>query len=123
MRMLAALTLVLAAAACATTTRAPLTDVPDGTYVLVDPAPDGYHAVALNDWAFTARVDDDVHTGQHWLDDQGRLHMADDEGPCAGVESIWTYDYTGDRVELTLVEDRCDVRPMAFPDRMIYERR
>lgn len=112
----------LVAGACATAVRAPVEDIPPGEYVVVEPESDVYWAVAINERAFTARMDDAVHSGQHWVDGQGRLHMADDVGPCAGVESIWTYSYTGNRVTLNLVEDQCEVRPQSFPDRMVFER-
>lgn len=109
--------------ACAPAVRAPLTDVPAGTYVLVEPESEVYNAVTINERAFNLRVGDDIMTGEHWVDDMGRIHMAEDEGPCAGMASIWTYDYTGNRVTLDLVEDRCPTRPPEFPERMVYERR
>jgi hypothetical protein len=110
--------------ACATVAaRAPLTDVPAGTYVLVEPASDQYNAVAINESGFVARMGDATHAGRHWVDPDGRLRMADEAGPCAGQESIWTYQYTNNRVTLDLVEDLCTVRAMPFPQRMIYERR
>lgn len=118
-----AMLLALVAAACATTTRAPVEDVPPGNYVLVEPASDVYNAVSINDRAFTARIGEDVFSGEHWVDSEGRLHMTEDTGPCAGVESIWTYNYANNRVTLDLVEDRCDVRTEPFPERMVYERR
>lgn len=118
-----ALLLAVIATGCATTTRAPVADVPAGNYVLVEPASDVYTAVALNEWAFTTRMDDQIHSGKHWVDGDGRIHMAADTGPCAGQESIWTYDYSSGRVTLDLVEDNCAVRATPLPDRMVYERR
>ena len=116
------LALALALGACASA-RMPVTNVPAGTYVRVEPASDVYHAVAINETTHAARVGNDVFRGTHWVDSQGRLHLMDDAGPCMGVESIWTYGYTGNRLTMTLVEDRCTARPMAFPQRMVYERR
>ena len=117
------LALALVVSACATTTRIPVTDVPSGTYVLVKPASDEYHAVSINEGAFAVRMGNMTHSGQHWLDRDGRLHMADDAGPCAGQESIWTYQYTNNRITLNLVEDLCAARPTAFPQRLVYQRR
>jgi hypothetical protein len=108
--------------ACATTVRNPIEDVPPGEYVMVEPESDVYTAVALNETAFTVRMDDAIHSGQHWVDADGRIHMVNDAGPCADVESIWTYDYSGDRFTLNLVEDQCQVRPQPFPDQVVYER-
>lgn len=119
-RITPALMFALVVTACAT--RMPVTDVPAGTYVLVEPASDTYNAVTISDRAFAARMGNMVHSGQHWLDSDGRIHMADDAGPCAGVESIWTYQYTNNRVTLNLVEDLCTVRPNPFPQRMVYQR-
>ncbi|CAN5872565.1 hypothetical protein BH23GEM9_BH23GEM9_28960 [soil metagenome] len=118
-----ALMLAVIANACATTTRAPVTDIPAGTYVLVEPASDVYNAVNINDRAFAGRMGTTTFGGQHWIDRNGRLRMADDAGPCAGQESIWNYQYMSNRVTLTLVEDRCAARATAFPPRMVYERR
>jgi hypothetical protein len=118
-----AVVLTLAASACAAAMRAPLTDVPPGGYVLVEPESDVYNAVTINERAFSARIGDEIHTGQHWVDSEGRLRMADDAGPCAGQESIWTYAYSNNRVTLNLVEDLCAVRSVPFPDRMVYQRR
>lgn len=118
-----ALMLALAVSACATTTRTPVTDVPLGTYQLVEPASDEYNAVTINERAFAARMGNSTFSGQHWIDSEGRLRMADDTGPCAGQESIWTYQYANNRVTLDLIEDRCAARPTAFPARMVYERR
>lgn len=122
-RIASGLALALVIGACATTSRLPVTDVPTGTYELVEPASDDYNAVTVNENAFAVRIGTMTHTGQHWLDSEGRLHMADDEGPCAGVESIWTYQYANNRVTLDLVEDRCTARTTPFPQRMVYERR
>ncbi len=115
------LTLVLLATACATARR-PLTDVPAGTYLLVEPASDEYNALSLNEGAFAVRMGTMTHTGTHWVDGEGRLHVVDDEGPCAGQESIWTYTYANNRVTLDLVEDLCTVRDPAMPARLVYER-
>jgi hypothetical protein len=115
--------LALVVSACATVTRAPLTDVPAGTYMLVEPASEEYNAVAINENGFVVRIGQATHSGRHWVDGDGRLRMTDEAGPCAGQESIWTYQYTNNRVTLDLVEDLCTVRPMAFPARMVYERR
>jgi len=115
--------LLILSAACAPAMRAPLTDVPLGGYVLVEPESEVYNAVTINERAFSARIGDEIHTGQHWVDSEGRLRMADDAGPCAGQESIWTYSYSNNRVTLNLVEDRCEVRPVPFPERMVYQRR
>lgn len=118
------LAVTLLVAACATAPRRdPLVNVPAGTYVLVEPQSDVYNAVGINERAFAARIGNETHRGQHWVDAQGRLHMADDTGPCMGQESIWTYSYANNRVTLDLVEDLCAVRPNAFPRRMVYERR
>lgn len=118
------LVLALVVTACATTPRRePLTAVPAGNYVLVEPASDVYNAVGINEWTFAARIGNETHRGQHWVDSAGRLHMTDDAGPCAGQESIWTYSYANNRVTLDLVQDLCTARPMAFPQRMVYERR
>lgn len=122
-RIVPTLMLALAVSACATVTRNPVTDVPAGTYVLVEPASEEFNAVAITDLAFAARMGDTTVTGQHWIDDEGRLRMTSDTGPCAGQESIWTYSYANNRVTLDLVEDRCAVRSPAFPERMVYERR
>lgn len=122
-RMIApAVLLALVATACASTTRAPLEGVPSGNYVLVEPESDVYNAVSINERAFTVRLDDQVYSGEHWVDAEGRLHMTEDEGPCAGEESIWTYDYANNRVTLDLVEDRCEARTTPYPERMVYER-
>lgn len=115
------LLLALLTTACATSRR-PLTDVPAGTYVLVEPASDEYSAVSLNEGAFAYRMGTMTHTGQHWVDGEGRLHMTDDEGPCAGQESIWTYTYENNRVTLDLVEDLCTTRTPAMPARLVFER-
>jgi hypothetical protein len=117
-----ALLLAAVVSAC-TTARAPLADVPAGNYVMVEPASDVYNAASIHETGYTLRVGDDVWSGQHWVDSQGRLHMVDDEGPCMGQGSIWTYSYTGNRVTLDLIEDRCTARPMTLPERMVYERR
>lgn len=116
------LALALLAGACATATRAPVTDVPAGTYVLVEPESDEYHAVAINERAFTVRIGTQTHSGQVWVDGDGRLHLADDTGPCAGQESIWTYQYSGNRITMNLVDDLCTARASAFPARLVYER-
>lgn len=107
--------------ACAS--RAPLTDVPSGVYVLVEPESDVYNAVRVAPRAFTARMGNEIHSGEHWVDGDGRLRMADMAGPCEGQESVWNYQYANNRVTLTLVEDRCRTRNPAFPQRMVYERR
>lgn len=109
------------AGACAT--RGPLADVPLGTYELVEPESEVYNAVAINERSYTVRVGDEIVRGEHWVDSQGRIHLADDAGPCAGQESIWTYSYSNNRVTMNLVEDRCPVRSEEFPQRMVYERR
>lgn len=109
------------AAACATTTRLPLTDVAPGTYVLVEPAPETYNAVTINQSAFSVRDGDQTYTGKHWLDREGRIHMTTDTGDCAGVESVWTYTQSGNRITLTKVSDACEGREM--PATMVYERR
>jgi hypothetical protein len=113
----------LVIAACAPAMRAPLTDVPAGTYVLVEPETDVYNAVTINERAFSLRVGQNVITGEHWVDELGRIHMAENEGPCAGQASVWTYQYTANRVTLNLVEDHCPMRPPEYPERMVYERR
>jgi hypothetical protein len=111
----------LVVGACAT--RGPLTDVPHGTYQLVEPEPDVYTAVTIADRAYAVRVGQDIVRGQHWVDNQGRVHIVDDAGRCAGQASIWTYSYSNNRVTINLVEDRCPDRTPAFPQRMVYERR
>jgi hypothetical protein len=118
-----AVLVTLAVSACAPAMRAPLTDVPPGGYVLVEPEPEVFNAVTINERAFSARIGDEIHTGQHWVDSEGRLRMTDDAGPCAGQESIWTYSYSNNRVTLDLVEDRCPARSQPFPERMVYQRR
>lgn len=117
-----ALLAVVVASACATTSRMPVTDVPAGTYVLVEPESEEYHAVAINESAFAVREGNMTLTGQHWLDSDGRLHMTVDSGPCAGQESIWTYSYANNRVTLNLIEDMCTARDPAFPQQLVYER-
>jgi hypothetical protein len=116
-----ALFLLFVVSACAS--RAPVTDVPPGVYVMVEPEPQVYNAVRVAPRAFTARMGDEIHSGEHWVDGDGRLRMADMTGPCEGQESVWNYQYANNRVTLTLVEDRCRVRPTPFPERMVYERR
>lgn len=107
-------------AACATTpVRQPVTTVPAGTYLMVEPEPEQYTAVSINEGAYTVRVGDQVWSGQHWLDGQGRYHMVDDTGQCAGMESIWTYDYQGSRVTMDLVSDECATREL--PSTQVYE--
>jgi hypothetical protein len=118
-----AVVLALVTSACATTSRTPVTDVPTGTYVLVEPESDVYNAVTISESAFAVRMGTETHSGQHWIDRDGQLRMTDDAGPCAGQESIWTYQYANNRVTLNLVEDLCTARPTAFPQRMVYERR
>lgn len=108
-------------AACATTTRMPVTDVPTGNYVLVEPQQDTYMAVSIGEWAHSLRAGDETWTGQHWLDAEGRLHTVDDTGECAGMEAIWTYQYTGNRLTMDLVSDECPTREI--PERLVYERR
>jgi hypothetical protein len=115
-----ALVLTALTAACATTTRMPVTDIPAGNYVLVEPASDTYTAIAINDMAYSVRMDDDIWTGRHWVDADGQLHVVDDEGSCAGMESVWTYNYSGNRLTLDLVSDACTTRDQ--PDRLVYER-
>src|SRR5690606_21913664 len=46
------LVLALVVTACASNTRQPLTAVPAGNYVLVEPASDVYNAVGINEWTF-----------------------------------------------------------------------
>jgi hypothetical protein len=118
-----AVLLTLAASACVPAMRAPLTDVPPGGYVLVEPDSEVYNAVTINERAFSSRVGDEIHTGQHWVDSEGRLRMVDDAGPCAGQESIWTYSYSNNRVTLELIQDLCPARSPQFPQRMVYQRR
>ncbi|MEX2530887.1 MAG: hypothetical protein WD960_08945 [Gemmatimonadota bacterium] len=120
--LLPALLLLPVVSACAAS-RAPLTDVPTGEYVLVEPEPQVFNAVRVAPRAFTVRMGDEIHSGEHWVDDGGRLRMADMAGPCQDQESIWNYQYANNRVTLTLVEDRCQARAQPFPQRMVYERR
>jgi hypothetical protein len=116
------LLLPLFATACATAAaRLPLTDVPPGTYVMVEPASETYNAVTIGANSFSYRNGDETGTGQHWLDSDGRVHIVDDSGECAGQESIWTYQYTGNRISMTKVSDACAGREM--PATMVYERR
>jgi hypothetical protein len=110
-----------AASACAA--RMPLADVPHGTYVLVEPAPAVYTAVTLGEGAYAIRAGDQVVRGQHWVDNRGRVHVVEDTGPCAGRASLWTYDYSNNRLTLNLVEDRCPNRSPALSQRLVYERR
>ena len=119
--LLSALLLLLVVSACAS--RAPLTDVPTGVYVLVEPEPQVYNAVRVAPRAFTVRMGDETYSGEHWVDGDGRLRMADMAGPCQDQESIWDYQYANNRVTLTLVEDRCRARAEPLPQRMVYERR
>jgi|GEM_PF-2342292 len=119
--LLSALLLLLVVSACAS--RAPLTDVPTGVYVLVEPEPQVYNAVRVAPRAFTVRMGDEIYSGEHWVDGDGRLRMADMAGPCQDQESIWDYQYANNRVTLTLVEDRCQARTEPLPQRMVYERR
>lgn len=118
-----ALLLAFVTTACATSVRAPLADVPAGNYVMVEPTSDVYNAVAINERGYTVRAGNQVYGGELWVDADGQLHLVDTEGPCVGQESIWTYNYSGNRVTLDLVEDVCTVRPNQFPQRMVYERR
>ncbi|NIR38426.1 MAG: hypothetical protein GWN71_01540, partial [Gammaproteobacteria bacterium] len=99
--------------ACATTVRAPVDTVPAGNYLLVDPEPAEYTAVAVNQGAYTVRVGDQVWSGKHWLDGDGRYHMVDDTGPCAGMESVWTYEMMGNQITMNLVSDACTTREFA----------
>lgn len=120
---IAPLALILfVAAACATSVRAPVDTVRPGTYHLVEPTPDEYTVVAINEGAFSVRVGDRTWTGQHWLDGDGRYHMVDDSGECAGLQSVWDYQVTGDRVTLNLIRDECPTREFAA-QRLVYERR
>lgn len=122
-RIAPALLLAVVTTACATAVRAPVADVPAGTYVLVEPETGVYQAVSINERAHALRVGDDVITGQHWVDADGRLHIVPDEGPCVGQESIWTYSYTGNRITMNLVQDRCTARVDPLPQRLVYQRR
>jgi hypothetical protein len=122
-RIAPALVLALVTGACAMATRTPLTDVPAGTYVLVEPQSNVFNAVTINPSAFALRAGNTTMTGQHWVDREGRINMVDDTGPCAGMPSLWTYTHANNRVTLTLVEDRCTARPTPMPARMVYERR
>lgn len=119
-RTISLATLAVVAVACATTTRLPVTDVPAGTYVLVEPASEEYNAVSINEGAYAVRIGDMTMSGQHWLDSDGRLHLVDDTGDCAGQESIWTYSYANNRITMDLVEDMCVGREI--PSHMVYER-
>lgn len=113
--------LFVVAAACATTqVRQPLTDVPAGEYLLVEPEPEQYTAVAINQGAYTVRVGDQVWSGKHWVDGQGRVHLVDDTGECAGMESIWTYSYSMNRISMELVSDACATRDLNSPQ--VWER-
>ncbi len=115
---------LLAVGACATApVRHPVTDVPLGTYVLVEPDPGVYNAVTINERAWAVREGNEVFTGTQWVDDEGRLHLVDDAGPCAGVESIWTYSYANRRITLERITDMCSARSMDMPARMVYEQR
>lgn len=105
---------LLLAAACATTpVRSPVTFAPQGTYIQVQPEPSAYTAVSLTDRAYNARVGNDLIPGEHWVDDEGFYYRVDNTGPCAGMESVWTYDVSGDRVTLNLVSDQCRARNLA----------
>ena len=113
--------LLAVTAACATTqVRQPLTDVPAGEYLLVEPEPEQYTAVAINEGAYTVRVGDQVWSGTHWVDGQGRAHIVDDAGECAGMESIWTYSYMSNRLTMELVSDACPTRE--FSSTQVWER-
>lgn len=118
-----ALVLALVVGACATTTRLPVTDVPSGNYVLVEPASDQYVALALNERAHTVRVDDDIMTGTHYVDSAGNLHIIDDDGACAGMESVWSYSYSGNRLTVERISDACTARDPNIPARQVFERR
>lgn len=121
-RIAPAALLLFVAAACAPSVRAPVDVVPAGTYQLVEPEPEEYTMVAVNEGAFSVRVGDRTWTGQHWLDSEGRYHMVDDSGECAGFESVWNQEVSGNRVTLNLINDECPTRE--FPaNRLVYERR
>ncbi len=116
--------LLLTIAACATTAeRLPITDVPAGNYVMVEPASDTYQAVSITDRAYMMRAGDQLMGGEMWVDAAGDLHLLATDGPCLGQESLWRYDYEGRRITLDLVEDMCTARMNALPDRIVYERR
>lgn len=99
----------------------PLTDVPLGTYQLVDPEPEAYTAVALNDRAWAVRAGDQVFTGTLYVDQAGLLHVIDDQGPCAGLGAVWEYELTGARLVMDLVSDECENRDV--PHHWVWERR
>lgn len=106
----------LVMSACATApTRSPVTFAPAGEYVLEAPEPAEYTAISINETGITTRVGDRVFSGEHWVDDEGRYYMVDEEGPCAGMASVWEYDVQGDRIVLNLVSDECPTRDLG-PD-------
>lgn len=117
-----ALVLALFVGACATTTRLPVTDVPAGNYVLVEPESDQYVALAINERAYSVRVDDDIMTGTQYVDSEGNLHVVDDDGPCAGMESVWSYSYSGNRLTIERISDACTARDPNMPARQVFER-
>ena len=119
--MLTTMMVVPILAACATTPQhLPVTDVPPGNYVLVEPESDVYTAVAINENAHTVRMGDQTITGQHWLDAEGRLHIVPDTGECAGMESVWTYSVSGNRITMDQVSSECTVEGM--PTHEVWER-
>lgn len=115
--------ILLALGACASAeVRRPVMDVPPGSYVLVEPQSDVYNAVTINERAWAVRMGDEVFTGAQWVDAEGRLHLVNDTGPCAGQQSVWTYSYSGGRITLDRVEDECTARPEGQPSHMVYQR-
>jgi hypothetical protein len=120
--LISAIALALVVGACATT-RMPVADVPAGNYVLVEPTGGPYVALAINEWAHSVRVDDEVMTGSHWVGSDGNLHVVDDEGPCAGMESVWSYSYSGNRLTIDQVSDECTSRDPDMPTHQVFERR
>lgn len=112
--------LLLTLTACATVPeRRPITDVPLGTYVMVEPAPQVYNAVTINENAWSLRNGDEVFTGTHWLDSDGMLHIVENEGPCAGMDSVYRYSYADHRLTVDRVSDACTER--GAPEHMVYQ--
>ena len=112
-------TLLLLTACATVPERRPISDVPLGTYVLVDPAPPEYNAVTINENAWSLRSGDEVVNGTHWIDSDDMLHIVSNDGPCGGMDSVYRYSYENHRLTLDRVSDACGNRDA--PAHMVYE--